>query len=127
MSRSATTTQSIKDAKKRLQRFLRTLEAVPQQEVAKSAQRIYAEAIAQTPYDTGKLEDAVYVKVSKAKSRVGINAGASAKSDEGYDYAGIQHEVPFYHPIKGKDHYISDPFNEEVTDLMRRIERRVEF
>lgn len=122
---SATVTTSLQKAKKNLTKFLKELDTVPVQELEKSAQTIKAEAIAQTPYKTGKLERAVSVRVSRNKRQPGLVAGASAK-DNGYDYAGIQHEAThFEHPIKGKAHYISDPFNEEVRKLKRRLRRKL--
>ena len=122
---SATTSKSLVRAKKNLTKFLKTLDTVPVEELEKSAQTIKAEAIAQTPYRTGKLESAVYVRVSRNKRQPGLVAGASAK-DHGYDYAGIQHEnTAFEHPIKGKAHYISDPFNKEVKNLKRRLRRKL--
>lgn len=125
---TATTTESVKNSKKKLQKFLRTLDTVPDEEVSRTAQAIKAKAIAQVPYKTGKLESSVYVRVSKARSRVGIVAGASARSPEGYNYAGIQHEdTSFHHPIKGKAHYISDPFDQEVYNMIRRIRRKLRY
>jgi hypothetical protein len=51
-----------------------------------------------------------------------LNVSASARSSNGYNYAGIQHENEEYeHPIKGKAHYISEPF-ERAT---KRIEERM--
>ena len=82
---SATSTKSLQRAKKNLTKFLKELDTVPVQELEKSAQTIKAEAIAQTPYKTGKLEKSVYVRVSRDKRRPGLVAGASAK-DNGYDY-----------------------------------------
>ena len=122
---SATSTKSLQRAKKNLTKFLKELDTVPVQELEKSAQTIKAEAIAQTPYETGKLEKAIYVRVSRNKRQPGLVAGASAR-DHGYDYAGIQHEAThFDHPIKGKAHYISDPFNAEVRKLKRRLRRKL--
>ena len=122
---SATSTRSVQNARKNLTKFLKTLDTVPVKELEKSAQKIKAEAIAQTPYETGKLEDSVYVLVSRDKRKPGLVAGASAK-DNGYDYSGIQHEETSYdHPIKGKAHYISDPFKKEVATLKRRLKRRL--
>lgn len=120
---SATSRKSIQDAKKNLTKFLKTLDTLPREELQKSAQTIKAQALQQVPYKTGKLERSVYVRVSKDKRRVGLVAGASARSDKGYNYAGIQHEnESFKHPIKGKDHFISDPFNEEVEKLKTRLQ-----
>lgn len=122
---SATSRKSVQNARNKLTKFLKTLDTVPVEELEKSAQKIKAEAIAQTPYETGKLEDSVYVRVSRDKRRPGLLAGASAK-DNGYDYSGIQHEETSYeHPVKGKAHYISDPFNKEVANLKRRLKRRL--
>ena len=122
---SATSTKSLQRAKQNLTRFLKELDTVPVQELEKSAQTIKVEAIAQAPYETGKLEKSIYVRVSRNKRQPGLVAGASAK-DNGYDYAGIQHEAThFNHPIKGKAHYISDPFNAEVSKLKRRLRRKL--
>lgn len=122
---SATSLKSIKDAKKKLTKFLKTLETVPQEELEKTAEKIYDEAVAQVPYKTGKLENSIYVRVSKSKSKPGLVAGASA-GEHGYNYAGIQHENEDYiHPIKGKAHYISDPFNKEVKLMQQRIRRKL--
>ena len=122
---SATSVASVQAAKNRLTKFLKTLDTVPLEELEKTAQAIKVKAIDQTPYKTGKLEQSVYVRVSRDKRRPGLVAGASAKSS-GYDYAGIQHENTQYrHPIKGKAHYISDPFNQEVRNLKRRLRRKL--
>ena len=122
---SATSVARVQAAKKRLTKFLKTLDTVPLEELDKTAQAIKVKAIDQTPYKTGKLEQSVYVRVSRDKRRPGLVAGASAKSS-GYDYAGIQHEnTQYHHPIKGKAHYISDPFNQEVTNLKRRLRRKL--
>lgn len=122
---SATTSKSVQQAKKNLTKFLKELDTVPVAELERSAQVIKAEAIAQAPYKTGKLEKSIYVRVSRNKRKPGLVAGASAK-DHGYDYAGIQHEAThFDHPIKGKDHFISDPFNQEVRKLKRRLRRKL--
>lgn len=122
---SATSVARVQAAKKRLTKFLKTLDTVPLEELEKTAQAIKVKAIAQAPYKTGKLEQSIYVRVSRDKRRPGLVAGASAKSS-GYDYAGIQHENTQYrHLIKGKAHYISDPFNQEVTNLKRRLRRKL--
>lgn len=122
---SATSQKSVKDAKKNLTKFLKTLGEVPTEELEKTASRIYEEAIAQVPYKTGKLESSIYVRVSKSKTNPGLVVGASAR-EHNYNYAGIQHENTSYsHPIKGKAHYLSDPFNKEVALMQRRIRRKL--
>lgn len=121
----AASVASVVKAKNKLNTFLKTLDTVPIAELEKSAQTIKAEAIAQTPYRTGKLERSVYVRVVGKRRNPTLSAGANASAG-GYNYAGIQHEnKAFKHPIKGKANYISDPFNKEVTNLKRRLRRRL--
>ena len=122
---SATSQKSVQDARKNLTKFLKTLDTVPQEELEKSAPRIKTEAIAKVPYKTGKLERAIYVRVAKDKKRPGLVAGASARSKDGYNYAGIQHENENYQHTKGQAHFISEPFNAEVKRLKQRIRRRL--
>ena len=122
---SATSQKSVQDARKNLTAFLKQLDTVPREELEKSAQHIKSEAIAKVPYKTGKLERAIYVRVAKDKKRPGIVAGASARSKDGYNYAGIQHENENYRHTKGQAHFISEPFNAEVKRLKRRIQRRL--
>lgn len=122
---SATSTNSVKDAKRELTSFLKTLQTVPNQVLEEEAKQIYAEAISETPYETGKLEKSVYVRVSRDKRRPGLVAGASAR-DHGYNYAGIQHEnTSFKHPVKGKAHYISDPFKRGIQRIERKLEAKI--
>lgn len=123
---TATNSISVKEAKANLTRFLRDLDTIPVEEVTKSANTIRANAIAQAPYKSGKLEQSIYARVSKNKRRPGIVIGASARSKTGYNYAGIQHEnTSFHHPIKGKAHFLSDPFNAEVRRLKHRLKSRL--
>ena len=123
---SAQNVGRVKQARDRLKKFLRALDKVPIEELRRTAPRIYDEAIAQTPYETGALEESVFVRVSKYAGEYTLKAGASATSPRGYDYAGIQHEnTAFNHPIKGKAYYISDPFNHQVALMKRRIRRRL--
>ena len=119
---SATSQQSVQNAIKDLTRFIKKLDTVPTKELSESATIMKAEMIAQAPYKTGKLERAVYVKVSKSRYRPGLRAGASARSKSGYNYAGIQHEnVDFEHPIKGEAFYIRGPFIAETAKLKKRL------
>jgi hypothetical protein len=122
---SATSQKSVQNARKNLTKFLKQLDTIPMEELEKSAQRIKADAIAKVPYRTGKLEKSIYVRVSKDKRRPGIVAGASARSKDGYNYAGIQHENEEYRHTKGQAHFISEPFNAEVKRLKQRIRRRL--
>lgn len=119
---SAQNSQSVQRAVRRLQRWEQKIGWVPKQEVARAAQQMYPEIIAQVPYDTGALERSVSVKARG----LNIYAKASAKSESGEDYAGIQHDnTTFHHPVKGKAYYIKDPFNHQVTLMQRRIRRKL--
>lgn len=119
---STTSQKSVQNAIKDLTRFVKKLDEVPIAELEKSASVMKAEMVAQAPYSTGRLERSIYTMVSKDKRRPGLRAGASARSPQGYNYAGIQHEsAHFHHPIKGKAFYIRDPFVAEVQRLKDRL------
>lgn len=125
---SATTSKSVQRARKNLTKFLKTIDTVPLDVLNEEAPRIYADEIAHTPYQSGKLEDSVYCRVSNDKKRPGIVTGASARSPRGYDYAGVQHEnTSFIHPVKGTAYYIRDPFNRGVRRIKRKISRRLKY
>lgn len=125
---SATSTASVQNARKNLTQFLKTLNTVPVQELEKSAKVIKAEEIALVPYDTGKLEHSIYCRVSKDRSRPGIVTGASARSPQGYDYAGIQHEnETFQHAPDRQAHFISEPFEKEVANLKERLREEIKY
>lgn len=124
---SATSRQSVQEAKKRLQRFLKSLDTIPVDILQEEAPRLKSEIIAEVPYDTGKLEASVKVTVAKDKRRPGLNASASALSKDKYNYAGIQHEdTSFSHSKPGaKAHYISDPLNRCVDRITAKMKRRL--
>lgn len=125
MNQSATSLKSVQDAKKRLTKFLKTLDTVPTQILEQEAGKILTQARQETPYKTGKLEQSVYVRVSRDRRRPGLVIGASARS-KGFNYAGIQHEnTSFHHPIKGKAHYLRDPFNRGIRRIKRRLKQEV--
>ena len=123
---SATSTQSVQDARKRLQKYLKSLDTIPTDILEEERPVLYSEIIAEVPYDTGKLEQSVRVTVAKDKKRPGLNASASARSDKGYNYAAIQHEnTDFKHPVKGKAHYISDPFDRCTQRIRKKMRARL--
>ena len=53
---SATSQASVQDAKKRLQKFIKTLDTVPTQILNEEAPILRSEIIAEVPYKTGQLE-----------------------------------------------------------------------
>ena len=123
---SATRLKSVQQAKKRLQTFLKELDKIPTDILEEEQPRLYSEIIAEVPYSTGKLERSVRVSVARDKRRPGLNASASARSKRGYNYAGIQHEnTEFKHPVKGKAHYISEPFDRCMQRIKAKMRRRL--
>lgn len=124
---SATSQQSVQDAKKRLQKFIKTLDTVPLEVLAEEAPVLKSEILAEVPYSTGRLEASVRVAVSRDKKRPGLNASASALSSTGYNYAGVQHENEnFRHSKPGaKAHFISDPFHRSVDRIQKKLRARL--
>lgn len=122
---SATNLDSVRGAKKRLTAFLKKQQTIPSEVLAREAPRIEAEAKVLTPLKEGKLERSVKCSVSKSTTKPGLNISASAK-DEGYDYAGIQHEnTSFNHPIKGRDNYLKIPFDKGVRRIKYAIRKEM--
>lgn len=125
---SATSQQSVQDAKKRLQKFIKSLDTVPTQILNEEAPILRSEIIAEVPYKTGKLESSVRVSVARDKRRPSLNASASALSKSGYNYAGIQHENDeFRHTKPGaKAHFISDPLNRCIDRIKEKMRSRLQ-
>lgn len=125
---SATSLDSVQNARKQLTRFLKKIRTVPTEILQEEVPILRSEIIQEIPYETGKLERSVRVAVAKDKKRPGINASASALSKGGYNYAGIQHEnEDFRHGKAGaKAHYISDPFERCIKRIEKKMEDRLE-
>lgn len=116
---------SVKKCKSDLQRFLRQVDTVQEQELDTLATEMLAEMQRRTPYESGKLESGVYCRRSRGKGTKGIVAGATAMNGD-YNYAVVQHEnESFEHPVKGEAHFVSGPFEEGVAKFMDTIERRL--
>lgn len=123
-SYTATNSEQVQNAKKKLQKLLRQVQIVPIQILAQEAVRVEAEAKNETPLKSGKLESSVKVSVSRSKSKPGLNLQASARS-KGFNYAGMQHDRVFNHPLKGKDHYLSDPFKRAVARIKKKLKKEI--
>ena len=119
--------KSITDAKKSLQKFIRDVQIVTAQELETFRVNVETEAKAQVPIgETGRLQDSIKVRVSRSKTKPGVNITALARSPEsGYNYAPIQHEREDFEHTRGKWHYLSDPFNQELKKFKARIRRRL--
>ena len=126
---SATSQKSVQDAKKRMQKFLKSLDTIPTEILKEEAPKLRSEIIAEIPYETGALEASVRVTVARDKRRPGINASASARSKRGYNYAGIQHEnEEFQHSKAGaKAHFISDPLDRCIERIQQKMRRRLKY
>lgn len=122
---SATNLQSIKDAKKHLEKFLRNLETTPNDVLQEEARAIEADAKSETPFDSGKLQKSVRVRVSKSSTKFGLNISATARSKQGYDYSEIQHESKGYNHRWGKWHYLIDPFERGIERIKRKLESKL--
>lgn len=122
---TAANVKSVQKAKDKLTKFLKTIDTVPVKILEEEAAKILNEVRQETPYRTGKLERSAYVRVSKSARTPRITAGANAIS-KGYNYAYIQHEnTRFRHPIKGKAHYVSDPYRRGVKRIIKRLRSEV--
>lgn len=120
------TSDGIKEAKANLQRFLRHVEGVTTQEMESLRIKVETQAKIEAPFKTGKLEESITVRVSRSKSKRGLNVRALARNPKtGYNYALIQHENMAYKHTKGKSHFIEDPFNREVKKFQDRVRRRL--
>lgn len=120
------TLKSITDAKKGLQQFIREVRVVTAQELETFRVNVETEAKAQVPIETGRLHDSIKVRISRSKSKPGVNITALARDpNTGYNYAPIQHERPDFKHTVGKWHYLSDPYKQEVRRFKARIKRRL--
>lgn len=124
---SATKQNSVQNAKKRMQKFLKSLDRVPTEILQEEVPILKGEILAEVPYDTGALEASIKVRVAKDKRRPGINVSASARAKSGYNYAGIQHEnEDFIHPKEGaKDHFLSDPLERCIERIQEKMRERL--
>lgn len=117
--------ESIKNAKKRLDRFIRDSGTIQDQELDALVAEAYPKMLAMTPYKTGKLESGVYCRRSHSIRNRGVVAGAKAMSGD-YNYAVKQHEdTTLNHPVKGEAHFISEPLQDAIEAYMRRVSERM--
>lgn len=86
---------------------------------------MYREAIAEVPYDTGRLLQSIRVFNWQKGNTYGVTATAFAVNPEtGEEYSVEQHENPFYKHRNGrKYHYLSDPYWRMVARLENQIDR----
>ena len=117
--------RGLKQARDKLGRFARGVDARPLRILLEEASRIEAEAKLETPVESGDLRNSVAVSVSQRGRKASLTASASS-IHRGYDYSNIQHEnETFNHPNGGKAHFIRDPFNRGVERIERRLREEV--
>lgn len=118
--------KSINDAKKGLRKVLRQVDSVTQQELETMRVNVETAAIAQVPVDTGRLQRSIRVRISRDKTRPGINVSAVAYDPEtGENYAPDQHENLRYRHTVGKAHFLSDPLEHETEEFKVRMKGRM--
>lgn len=126
---SGSTVGEIRNAQRRLERFLKKLDTVPTEILLEEAARIEAEIKLETPVDTGLLQQSAKCQVVKRGAVTTLKASASQKNKQGtYDYAQIQHDTLTYkHPNGGKARYVADPFNRGVLRIKQRLQQEVKY
>lgn len=118
-------TDGVKTCLRNLTRYLRKVEEIASVDLATLATQVEARAKQLAPYQTGKLENGVYARVSRSGSKPGIVAGAVAMS-KGFNYAPIQHEnVNFNHPIKGEAKFVQRALEESIPQFIEESRRKL--
>lgn len=74
------------------------------------------------PYDTGVLEDSFFSSTHSKLDYVELDVGYSAITEDGFDYAIIQHEVPFHHKKKGIDKYLVEGIHDVTNEFFQMVE-----
>lgn len=114
----------LKRERDRLGRFVQMIKTRPYKILLEEAARMKAEMLQQVPYDSGDLFNSIKCEVSGKKTQPVLTASASSIHN-GYDYAEIQHDTPWFEHRVGKWHYISDPFEHGVERIERRFEEEI--
>lgn len=99
-----------------LGRFIKRVSVDTEKILAQEAPLADVDAKRMTPFDSGDLERGTTVTY-QGHGRI---TGVSSSIHNGYDYAYVQHEFEFHHPVKGTDHYLAKAFD----DMVRRINNR---
>lgn len=110
----------------KLGRFVAVIESRPYRIMVEESARILQEMQMQVPYDSGYLHDSLRCYVEGSKLTPKLIATASAK-DNGYDYAGIQHDVPWFNHMVGKWRYVADPFEAGVKRIDSRLRKELRY
>lgn len=110
----------------KLGRFVSVVESAPYRIMVEESARILQEMQLQVPYDSGQLYDSLRCVVEGNKLTPQLIATASAK-DNGYDYAGIQHDTPWFNHMVGKWRYVADPFEAGVERINRRLREELHY
>lgn len=74
------------------------------------------------PYRIGALEDSFNWRIVSGGDFVELNFYYSVVTKAGFDYAFIQHEKDFYHPIKGTSKYVVHGIHDSVSGFFTMLE-----
>lgn len=125
MAGSATSQASVRAAINDLRKYLRKVEKVPEKVMTVEAKRMLREAKIEAPRKTGRLERGIEVRISNAKTGTTILLSSSARSVQGEQYAGIQHENPYFKHRKGKYHYLLDPYTRGTARIKAKLKQEL--
>ena len=116
----------LKHMRNKLGRFTKQVNEHPIEVLNEEASRMNEEAKMLVPLDTGQLQSSITTVVDReSKLKVSLRMSASAEHN-GYDYAGIQHDNPWYEHAPGRQwHYIKEPFEEGIQRIEERLEKEI--
>lgn len=113
--------KGLKEVNKSFDLKMRKLTQYTEYGIDKACEHLMDIARPLAPIDTGELRKSGGVDNLNTTDTIVREVSFQAFSDEGYDYAIIQHEnLNFNHPRGGQAKYLEQPFKEE-TDRMIEI------
>lgn len=74
------------------------------------------------PFRTGALEHSYNWNIHESSNFIELEMGYSSLAPNGYDYAYIQHEENFNHPIRGEQFYLLKGFSQSEEGMFVQLE-----
>ena len=74
------------------------------------------------PFRTGALEHSYKWNIHESSNFIELEMGYSSLSPKGFDYAYIQHEANFNHPIRGEQWYLFKGFSQAEDGMFVELE-----
>lgn len=127
---SVSKVKGITELRTKLSRYLRKLDKIETVDLDNLAAKIKARGAELAPISdlpsAGRLKRGVYAARSSDKRRPGIYAGATAISDDWFNYAPLQHENEhFRHPRGGQAHFVLQAVQENLPGYIEQIKREL--